>query len=100
MNAREREITRRVLDIAVDLAPLPPWVPRWAAKWAAALVVGAIVVLASQIDLRALLREIAKMPGAPPEWNPEAGTGNLAPPKDMPPGGIPIPPKEWKEGEP
>lgn len=81
MNAKE--ITQQVLDLGLDLAPLPPWVPKWLVKFVVAIVVATIVVLAENIDWKALFEEWAKNAApAPP---------NTSPPIPVPSGGIPVP---------
>jgi hypothetical protein len=79
----DREVVREVLDLAGDVAPLPPWVPRWAVKVLAALVVAAIVVLVRELDVGELLKAWARSATpAPP---------NEAPVMPMPREGMPVP---------
>lgn len=58
--ADAKEITSKVLELGLDLAPLPPWVPKWAVKILAALVVATVIVLAESISWKRLFEEWIK----------------------------------------
>lgn len=84
-------------------------VPQWAVILLALVVVTAIVLVRRYHPIAAIGRGIASAGRAVVRYAKSLPTSNPGPPEppggglppmDMPPGGIPIPPKDWKDGEP
>ena len=94
------QLVGEVLQVLQTLGVVPAW-----ALVLAAVLIAVVVVILRHIGLGAILGRAWKyLHGLrpPPEWDPEKGQGNLSPPMDLPPGGLPVPGPgdRWKDGEP
>ena len=83
-----------VLRLLGEMGIVAPWV-----VLVAAVLAVVVVVTLRHLGLGALLTKawVWLKTRTPPEVMPGE---NQSPPMDLPPRGIPIPPKEWKDGEP
>lgn len=99
-DATATQFLGEVLQVLQSLGVVPGW-----AILLAAVLVAVAVVLLRRIGFGAMFAAIGRYLRSlkpQPEWDPEKGTGNLSPPMDMPPGGMPVPGPgdRWDKGEP